>query len=216
MWLGLENTWVGHIMERLQYKYLATRTLLRFHLKNTSSLLQIRPVSTLLQSFRVAKTEKFGNTAGPILVWKLRGCISVWRKLVTHNHLLIGSFWSRWSLYWIIRLLSHDSFQKKTTEISLAYQYRMWHGSLITTVADPVVFANSFTMIQLVTHAYIIQAICNNSHAQHISTCLHWQARAYVCEWLRDMGFQVCVFHRKKSSLSAVFLSSMLLCMVQI
>ena len=39
---------------------------------NASTLLRIRPVSSLLQSFKAATTEKFGNAADPILGGKLR------------------------------------------------------------------------------------------------------------------------------------------------
>lgn len=42
----------------------------------------------LLWHLRVPKTEKFGNAADPILVWKLPGCILVWKRRLSQTIML--------------------------------------------------------------------------------------------------------------------------------
>lgn len=65
-----------------------------------------------LWHLRVPKTEKFGNAADPILVWKLPGCILVWKRRLSQTIMLTESHPLGLSL------ISHIPNMKKTSALT--------------------------------------------------------------------------------------------------
>ena len=104
----------------------------KFSFENTLTLLQIHLAFTSLCS-------KFGNVAGPVLVWNCRAAfLTGWAEtemfgnnnIGTHNRLLIVFFWSqRFSLLVLQAAIPpRPSRGKQQALISLGYQCRMQQG----------------------------------------------------------------------------------------